>query len=103
MPGAARLAARAAERAGAGYVIVATPASAMPIIQADLAEAVFLPLPETPRARSPPRPSVAVTEAAPARTRWRSGPGLSRDEETTAFVRALVREVLCRSCWTPMR
>ena len=92
MPGAARLAARAAGRAGAGYVIVATPASAMPSIQADLAEAVFLPLPETPSARSPPRPSARVTEAAAGAHAVAIGPGLSRDEETTSFVRALVRE-----------
>ncbi len=92
MPGAARLAARAAGRAGAGYVIVATPASAMPSIQADLAEAVFLPLPETPSGSIAAEAIGAVTEAAGGAHAVAIGPGLSRDEETTSFVRALVRE-----------
>ena len=92
MPGAARLAARGAERVGAGYVIVATPASAMPTIQVDLAEAVFLPLPETPSGSIAAEAIGAVTEAAAAAHALAIGPGLSRDEETTAFVRALVRE-----------
>ena len=92
MPGAARLAARAAERAGAGYVIVATPASAMPTIQVDLAEAVFLPLPETASGSIAAEAIGAVTEAAAGAHAVAIGPGLSREEETTAFVRALVRE-----------
>ena len=92
MPGAARLAARAAERAGAGYVIVATPASAMPTIQVDLAEAVFLPLPETASGSIAAEAIGAVTDAASGAHALAIGPGLSRDEETTTFVRALVRE-----------
>ena len=92
MPGAARLSARAAGRAGAGYVIVATPASAMPTIQAELAEAVFLPLPETASGSIAADAIGAVTEAAADAHALAIGPGLSRDAETTAFVRALVRE-----------
>ena len=92
MPGAARLAARAAGRVGAGYVIVATPASAMPTIQVDLAEAVFLALPETVSGSIAAGAIGAVTEAAAGAHALAVGPGLSRDEETTAFVRALVRE-----------
>ena len=92
MPGAARLAARAAGRAGAGYVIVATPASAMAAIQADLAEAVFLPLPETASGSIAAEAIGAVAEAASGAHALAIGPGLSRDPETTAFVRSLVRE-----------
>jgi len=92
MPGAARLAARAAGRVGAGYVIVATPASAMPTIQAELAEAVFLPLPETASGSLAAEAIGAVTDAAAGAHALAIGPGLSRDPQTTAFVRALVRE-----------
>ncbi|MEP6758952.1 MAG: NAD(P)H-hydrate dehydratase [Actinomycetota bacterium] len=93
MPGAARLAARAAGRAGAGYVIVATPASAMPTIQADLSEAVFLALPETSSGSIAAEAIGPVGEAIAGAHALAIGPGLSRDAETTAFVRALVREV----------
>ena len=48
MTGAARLVARAAMRAGAGYVDRrGSRRSILPVVQAELTEAVFLPLPET--------------------------------------------------------
>src|SRR5439155_16544202 len=47
MTGAVRLIAEAAGRIGTGLVIVATPQSALAPTQASIAEAVFLPLPET--------------------------------------------------------
>ncbi len=92
MPGAARLVARAAGRAGAGYVIVAAPASAMATIQAELAEAVFVPLPETDEGAVSPDALAIVLEAIDGAHAIAIGPGLSRAPDTAAFVRALIRE-----------
>jgi NAD(P)H-hydrate epimerase len=92
MTGAVRLVARAAARAGAGYVVVAVPSSILPIVQAGLTEAVFLPLPETPDG------AVAFDGLGPALDALGRahavaiGPGLGRDRETVRFVRELVRE-----------
>src|SRR5205823_1454255 len=48
MTGAVRLMAGAAYRAGAGLVQVAVPEEIVPVVQTELTEATFLPLPQTP-------------------------------------------------------
>jgi NAD(P)H-hydrate epimerase len=91
MTGAARLVARAAMRVGAGYVVVALPASILPVVQADLTEAVFLPVAETADGSISPDAVDAVIEAASGSHAVAIGPGLSRDAGTASFVREVVR------------
>jgi NAD(P)H-hydrate epimerase len=90
MTGAPRLVAEGAYRAGAGLVTVAVPRSILPVVQASLAEATFLPLPEGPAG--------SLSEAAWDEIAGRvegfdvvaAGPGLSTEGEAPAFARALV-------------
>jgi ADP-dependent NAD(P)H-hydrate dehydratase / NAD(P)H-hydrate epimerase len=91
MTGAARLVARAAMRIGAGYVIVALPASILQVVQTDLTEAVFLPVAETPDGSISPDAVDAVIDAASGAHAVAIGPGLSRDPATVSFVREVVR------------
>jgi NAD(P)H-hydrate epimerase len=91
MTGAARLVARAAMRVGAGYVVVAVPASILPVVQAELTEAVFLPVAETPDGSIAPEAVDAVIDAASGAHAVAIGPGLSRDDGTVSFVREVVR------------
>lgn len=92
MTGAARLVARAAGRIGTGLVQVAVPEGILPIVQAGIAEATFLPLPETPAG------TVAVGALGPLLDRLEGadalaiGPGLSTHEDTADLVRRLVRD-----------
>jgi hydroxyethylthiazole kinase-like uncharacterized protein yjeF len=91
MTGAARLIARAAGRAGAGYVIAAVPGSILPIVQAGLTEAVFLPLPETADGTVAAAALDVVGERLEGAHALAIGPGLSTQAETQAFIRELVR------------
>jgi NAD(P)H-hydrate epimerase len=91
MTGAARLVARAAMRVGAGYVVVALPASILPVVQTDLTEAVFLPVAETKDGTIAPDAVDAVIEAASSAHAVAIGPGLSRDPATASFVHEVVR------------
>jgi NAD(P)H-hydrate epimerase len=92
MTGAVRLMAGAASRAGAGLVQVAAPEGVVPVVQHGLVEATFVPLPETDDG------TVAASAAETLRDRLATvdavavGPGLGRDDETMAFVRALIAE-----------
>jgi NAD(P)H-hydrate epimerase len=92
MTGAARLVARAAARAGAGYVVVAVPSSILPVVQAGLTETVFLPLPETADGSIASDALAPALEALGGAYALAIGPGLGRDPETVRFVRELVRE-----------
>jgi len=92
MTGAVRLVARAAARSGAGYVIVAVPSSILPVVQVELEETVFLPLPETAAGSVSPDALAAVLDALSGAHALAIGPGLSRVPETARFVRELIRE-----------
>jgi NAD(P)H-hydrate epimerase len=91
MTGAAALVARGAERAGAGYVLVATPASASAAVRAAVPEAVFLPLPETAGGSVTPAGAGAVVERLASAHAMAIGPGLGSDTGTAAFIREVVR------------
>ncbi|MDX6411295.1 MAG: ADP-dependent NAD(P)H-hydrate dehydratase / NAD(P)H-hydrate epimerase [Gaiellaceae bacterium] len=77
MTGAAVLAASAAYRADAGYVVVAAPADSLPVIEMQLVEAVKRPLEE----------AVDATKRA---TALALGPGLGRGPDRKALVRTLL-------------
>jgi ADP-dependent NAD(P)H-hydrate dehydratase / NAD(P)H-hydrate epimerase len=79
MTGAPALAARAAFRADAGYVAVATPRECIPVLETLVLEAVKRPLDE-------------VFEAAGRAGSLALGPGLGRGDEHRALVRRLLEE-----------
>ena len=90
--GAAALCARAAMRAGAGLVTVATSASAQPVVASLLLEAMSVPLAETEARSVAFKAHDALGELAAARDALALGPGLGLDEDTRRLARALVRE-----------
>ncbi len=80
LTGAVCLAAEAAFRADAGYVIVVTPPASLPVIEARLLEAVKAPLQR-------------VDELAERASALAIGPGLGRGQEERALVRRLLAEL----------
>ena len=80
MTGAVCLAAEAAFRADAGYVAVATPKEALPVVEARLLEAVKRPLDE-------------VEEAAERATALAIGPGLGRGKDRRQLVARLLAQL----------
>ncbi len=90
--GAVALLARAAMRAGAGYVFVGVPASILPVVQAKLTETVFLPLRETTDGTVAPDAADAVLERLSDAHALALGPGLTTNDGTRTFVRTVVRE-----------
>jgi hydroxyethylthiazole kinase-like uncharacterized protein yjeF len=95
--GAAALAARAAMRAGAGLVTVATAASAQPIVASLLLEAMTEPVAETAARTIGLKARARLNDLAAQRDAVALGPGLGLDEETQALARDLVFE-----CARPM-
>jgi len=93
LTGAAMLAALAAFRADAGYVAVAAPESALPVLEARLLEAVKRPLPEDASGRLVPRAADAVVDAADKADAVALGPGLGRSDGTKELVRILLERL----------
>jgi len=91
--GAAALCARAAMRAGAGLVTVATSASAQPVVASLVLEAMSEPLAETDARTVAAKARDAIVELAAARDAVALGPGLGLHEDTRGLARALVREL----------
>jgi hydroxyethylthiazole kinase-like uncharacterized protein yjeF len=91
--GAAALCARAAMRAGAGLVTVATAASAQPVVASLVLEAMSEPLPETEARTVAVKARDAIVELAAAREAVALGPGFGLDADTRRLVRGLVREL----------
>ena len=96
MTGAVRLIASSAGRVGAGLIVIATPRSVLPVVQAAITEAVFVPLPETGEGTIAADATGPVLEALERADALAIGPGLTAGDETSAFVRDLVR-----SCEVP--
>ena len=97
MTGAVKLIAGAAGRLGTGLVTVAVPRSILPIVQSAMTEATFLALAETPDGTVAAAALDAVLEAVVRADALAVGPGLTTQEETSGFVRDLVR-----ACPVPM-
>ncbi|HTO12339.1 MAG TPA: NAD(P)H-hydrate dehydratase [Candidatus Binatia bacterium] len=93
--GAAALAARAAMRAGAGLVTVATASSAQPAVAALLLEVMSEPLPETAAGSVALKARDRLHDLLQGRDALALGPGLGLDQDTQALARALVFESRC--------
>jgi NAD(P)H-hydrate epimerase len=91
--GAAALSARAAMRAGAGLVTVATAASQQPVVAALLLEAMTEALPETAAGSVAAGAHDAIVELARSRDAVALGPGLGLHPDTQALVQGLVRDL----------
>jgi NAD(P)H-hydrate epimerase len=91
--GAPVMTAHAALRSGAGAVILAFPSSIHQALARRLTEVIMAPVKETPAGSL----GLASLPEIQARGAWADalalGPGLSRDEETMAFVREILRTV----------
>jgi hydroxyethylthiazole kinase-like uncharacterized protein yjeF len=87
--GAAAMAGQSALRSGAGLVTVATAASVLPVIAGSMPELMTEALAETAAG------SIARQEISPilqGKTVLAIGPGLTTHEETSSFVRSIVRD-----------
>ena len=93
LTGAPMLAALAAFRADAGYVAVAAPESALPVLEAGLLEAVKRPLPEDGTGKLLPRSLDGILEAAERADAVAIGPGLGRSDGTVELVRLLLEQL----------
>ena len=90
--GAACLAARAAHRAGAGLVTLATPQGVYPIVAAQLTETMHLPLPEDADGRLHPDAADVVRESL-SRNNYSAlavGSGMGQSENTAGFMERLL-------------
>jgi len=92
LTGAASLASRSALRAGAGLVVVATPAAVQPAVAAHLLEVMTAPLPDEDGHLAPVSVDEVVAQAARVAA-IALGPGLGRADATTAAVEQLLRRV----------
>jgi ADP-dependent NAD(P)H-hydrate dehydratase / NAD(P)H-hydrate epimerase len=93
LTGAPMLAALAAFRADAGYVMAGVPESTLPIFETGLLEAVKRPLPEDASGRLLPRAADAIVEAAERSGAVAIGPGLGRTDGTRDLVHVLLERL----------
>jgi NAD(P)H-hydrate epimerase len=93
LTGAPSLAAEAAFRADAGYVTVAAPASALPVLEQRLVEAVKRPCPEDADGRLTLAAADEILDLAGRARAVALGPGLGRSPETKQLVRRLLGEL----------
>ena len=93
LTGAPILAARAAFRADAGYVILAAPESSLPVLESSVVEAVKVPLHEDASGRVGPRAADAIVAAAEKADAVAVGPGLGRSDGTVELVRVLLERL----------
>ena len=88
--GAACLVARAAHRAGAGLVTLATPESVYPIVAAQLTETIHLPLPEDDEGRVHPDAAHVVRELLPRYDAMAVGSGMGQSDGVRDFMERLL-------------
>jgi len=91
MTWAVRLMAGSAYRAGAGLVTAAVPEGILAAVQSGVAEATFLPLPQTSEGTVAEGALDVVASILEGFDAVAVGPGLARNLETASFVRSLVR------------
>lgn len=88
-PGAAVLASRAAGRAGAGIVVLATGRSVIATVASAIPEVAYLPLPETESSSGARRAAEQVREKAQQARALVIGPGLGDDEASHGLLGSL--------------
>ena len=91
--GSVAMAGMAALRSGAGLSTVATAKSALPTVAGFHPELMTEPLPETDAGTIASSAKHGVAELAKGKSVVAMGPGISREAETSALVRALVAEL----------
>jgi len=91
-PGAARMVAEGAFRAGVGLVTVATPESVQSILAPQVMEMMTEPLPETREGTVSGKATPRVLKLLEGKRALTLGPGLSTAAETQSFIRDLVSE-----------
>jgi len=89
-PGAARMVAEGAFRAGVGLVTVATPESVQPILAPQVMEMMTEPLPETREGTLSAKATARVLKLLDGMGVLTLGPGLSTAAETQSFIREVV-------------
>jgi ADP-dependent NAD(P)H-hydrate dehydratase / NAD(P)H-hydrate epimerase len=89
-PGAARMVAEGAFRAGVGLVTVATPESVQPILAPQVMEMMTEPLPETREGTVSSKAAARVMKLLDGKGVLTLGPGLSTAAETQSFIREVV-------------
>jgi ADP-dependent NAD(P)H-hydrate dehydratase / NAD(P)H-hydrate epimerase len=92
LTGAPTMAALSAQRSGAGYVQVAVPLSAQPVLQLKLLEGMTRALPEENGAHTP-QGADEVSELAERAGAVVLGPGLGRADSALEFARVVAQEV----------
>jgi len=91
--GAASLAANSAVRTGSGLVTLAVPASLNPVLEGKTTEAMTLPLDDAGKGFLRVGNSDAILRAIQGKDAIAIGPGISREPETLALVRRLIKDV----------
>jgi NAD(P)H-hydrate epimerase len=91
--GAPVLAARGAERIGAGLVTLACPASIRDSLAVHTVETTFLPLPDAGRGELTSEAIESIKSALPTYDAVLVGPGIGRSTATDAFLQAFLGEV----------
>ena len=91
-PGAARMVAEGAFRAGVGLVTVATPESVQPILAPQVMEMMTEPIPETREGTVSSKATPRVIKLLEGKGVLTLGPGLTTAAETQSFIRELVAE-----------
>jgi ADP-dependent NAD(P)H-hydrate dehydratase / NAD(P)H-hydrate epimerase len=92
--GAASLAANSAVRTGSGLVTLAVPASLNPVLEVKTTEAMTLPVDDAGKGFLGVGNSDAILRATQGKDAIAIGPGISREPETIALVRRLVKDAL---------
>ncbi len=95
LTGAVTLAARAATRAGAGYVQCAVPAGLHDVLEVKLTEEMTLPMPQGPDRTLAAAAAEPILERAAQADVLVVGSGLSRDPAAAALARRLVADSPC--------
>lgn len=95
MPGALLMSVKAAVRSGVGLVTAFAPASIVPVMSAQVPEAMWVAWPESSNGTLSPRGLTLLQERIGRATAVLAGPGFGRDRNTEMLTQEIVRQVEC--------